>query len=406
MDTHKPNQRNIWLLATSYGFAFTATSTTAFLGGIIGTALSPSINMATLPIAMTIIGTAIGSIPAAMIMNRIGRRAGFISASIFTFTATLICAVAIWISSFWVYCAACTAIGIGGAFVQQYRFAAAENAARDKAPQAISFILLAGIAGGFLGPSVSSWTYDLAMQHLYVGSYLALSLMTLIPAVLLLGYQNQPTVTRTHTDSARSSRQLLQQPAFLLAVTGATISYAIMTFLMTATPISMHVIDHLTVSQTGIVIQWHIVGMFLPSLITGHLIQRFGYRSIMLLGIVFMALCISISQFSQTLASYWCSLICLGIGWNCLFVSGTSLLIQCYQPSEQFRAQACNDFMVFSCQALASLLASPLMHLTSWKTINLLCLPLLLCLAWLIFYTQLPDHERPKRKSLKSEMSE
>ena len=381
--------RNVWLLCLSHIFSFTGASVTFFLGSIIGALLAPSITWATMPVAAMVVGTAIGTVPAAMLMSIKGRQFGFIAASIFATGSTLIGAVAIWHSYFWLYCFSCLSLGMSYAFVQHYRFAAAESVAKEVAPQAISAILLSGIAGAFLGPNVVKYAHNWFPQHTFVGSYLALSVLVLMPAFILLWMQKPEPKNPTKAPANRSVKQLAQHPDFVLAVFAATVSYALMVFLMTATPVSMHVMDGHSIDATGMVIQWHIVGMFLPSLFIGKLITQYGHRSMMLVGICALLVCVSVSQANQSVAGYWVSLVTLGVGWNFLFVTSTSLLITTYQEAEKYRAQAFNELMVFGVQAIASLSAGWLLTITSWKTINLMSLPLLGLLLMVIWWSHI-----------------
>ena len=254
--------RNVWLLCLAQIFAFTGANVTIFLGGIVGALLAPSIVFATLPVAAMIVGTASGTIPAAMIMSRWGRRVGFVGASILASCSALLGALAIWQSHFLLYCLASLSLGVSMAFVQQYRFAAAESVNSEVAPQAISAILLAGIAGAFLGPNVANYARDLIPDYAFVGSYIALSLMVLMPAFILTGLRAPKKSLDLDQGKGRSVKTLLQQPDFVLAVMAAAVSYALMSFIMTATPVSMHVMDGHSLHDTGVVIQWHIVGMF------------------------------------------------------------------------------------------------------------------------------------------------
>ena len=379
--------RTVWLLSVSHAFSFTAASVTFFLGGIIGAQLAPSVTMATLPVAASVVGTALGTVPAAMLMSKKGRRFGFIGAAILASGSALLGATAIWHSLFWLYCFSCLSLGASYAFVQHYRFAAAESVATEVAPQAISAILLSGIAGAFLGPSVVNYASDWIPQHTFVGSYLALSVMVLIPAVILIWLQTPEQKTKTKDYPSKTVKQLAQHPNFVLAVFAATVSYALMVFLMTAAPVSMHVMDGHSINDAGIIIQWHVVGMFLPSLFVGKLITNYGHRAIMVAGICALGICAGVSQVDQTVAGYWVSLVTLGVGWNFLFVSSTSLLITTYQEAEKYRAQAFNELMVFGAQAIASLSAGWLLSATSWKTINLMSLPLLGLLLVVIWWS-------------------
>ncbi|MCO4836517.1 MAG: MFS transporter [Oceanospirillaceae bacterium] len=391
--SYKNLSRNVWLLSISHAFSFAGASVTFFLGGIIGALLAPSITMATLPVAASVVGTAIGTWPAAIFMSKKGRKIGFISAAIFAATSALLGAAAIWQSHFWLYCFACLSLGLSYAFVQHYRFAAAESVAIEVAPQAISAILLSGIAGAFLGPNVVNYARDLIPQYAFVGSYLALAVLVFIPAIILLWMQ-APKAQSSIKDytTGRTIRQLAQQPNFILAVLAATLSYALMVFLMTATPLSMHVMNGHSMDDTSIVIQWHIVGMFLPSLFVGKWITHYGHTKVMLLGILAIAICIGVSQVNQSVIGYWISLVSLGLGWNFLFVSSTSLLITTYQEAEKYRAQGFNELMVFGVQAIASLSAGWLLSMSDWQSINLMSTPFLVLLLVVIWWSHKKSH--------------
>tara|TARA_B110000503_G_scaffold72593_1_gene112270 strand:- start:3879 stop:5090 length:1212 start_codon:yes stop_codon:yes gene_type:complete len=385
--------RNVWLLSVAYVFSFAGASITIFIGGIIGALLAPSMTWSTLPVTAMVVGTATGTVPAALLMSKKGRRFGFISSSIVASVSALVGATAIWHSQFWLYCLSCFSLGMTYAFVQHYRFAAAESVAIEIAPQAISTILLSGIAGAFLGPNVVTYAHDWIPQHAFVGPYLALAVMVVIPAIILLWLQTPAPQMPTKAYTRRTIKQMTQQPDFILSVFAATAAYALMSFLMTATPVSMHAVDGHSIDDTGIVIQWHIVGMFLPSLFIGKLITRYGHRRMMVIGIGAVTMCIGVSQVDQSVSGYWLSLVTLGIGWNFLFVSSTSLLITTYLESEKYRVQAFNDLMVFGVQAIASLCAGWLLIATNWKTINLMSLPLLGLLLVTIWWS----HKRLSR---------
>jgi predicted MFS family arabinose efflux permease len=256
------------------------------------------------------------------------------------------------------------------------------------ATQAISAIALFGIAGAFLGPNIVNYAQNWIPQHAFVGSYLALAILVLIPAIILLWMQAPPlqSTTKDYT-KGRTISQLAQQPNFILAVLAATLSYALMVFLMTATPLSMHVMNNHSMDDTSIVIQWHIVGIFLPSLFVGKWITKYGHRKIMLLGILSIAICIGVSQVNQSVTGYWISLVSLGLGWNFLFVSSTSLLITTHKEAEKFRAQGFNELMVFGIQAIASLSAGWLLSMSGWKSINLMGIPFLVLLLLVIWWS-------------------
>ena len=375
--------RNLFLLISSQVFAFTAATVTVFISGIIGSQLSPIKTLSTLPPSIYVVGTAAATIFAAKIMSIIGRRLGFVFSSVAGSIACLIGAYSIMIESFFIFCIAKFILGATMAFTHQYRFAAAESVEKDKAPKAISSLLLAGIVAAFLGISLSNYTKNFVSDYLYVGSYLTLAILTLIPSFLLFFFRDIREVSfmSDEENKSRNYLEFLSDPKFLQAITSAAFAYAVMSFLMTATPISMHIVHHLSLEKTGIVLQFHVLAMFLPSLFTGNLIKKFGYSYMMYAGVLFYILTILMSFFEPSFLNYFISLIFLGIGWNFLFISGTSLLVTTYKPEEKFKAQGFNDLLVFSSMAIASLSAGVLISLASWKTVNLFCIPFLILIV-------------------------
>jgi len=373
--------KNLWLLILSQIFAFTAAPVTVFLSGIIGSQFSPIKSLATLPMALSIVGVAIFAIFAAKVMSIIGRRAGFIFASVGSSLAALMAAYSIIIESFLLFNLGCFLLGAGVAFSHQYRFAAVETVNKDMAPKAISIILLAGIGSAFIGPNLANISKEIIPEHLYAGSYIALAILTLSSTIFLLFYKDNHKPNNFVKKDTRSYFELISQPRFLQALIASAFAYAVMSFLMTATPISMHVMEKISLSKTGLVIQLHIAAMFLPSLITGNLIKKFGHSKIMYAGVVLFSITILTSLFEQNFVNYLTALVFLGFGWNFLFISGTSLLVLTYKEDEKFKAQGFNDLIVYSIQAVASLSAGIFLNLTSWKTMNLICIIFLIIIV-------------------------
>ena len=378
--------RNLSLLISSQVFGFTAANVTVFLSGIIGSQLSTIKSLATFPPSIYVVGIAISTIFAAKVMSIIGRRLGFVLASIGSSLACLLAAYSIFINSFIIFSFSCFLLGTGMAFIHQYRFAAAETVEKDKAPKAVSMLLLAGIVSAFIGITLANKTKDIISDHVYVGSYIALACLTIMPAIFLSFYKNSKITNKNNStySNVRTYKEFVSDPKFLQAMVAATFGYVVMAFLMTATPISMHYVHKLSVDKVGLVIQFHVLGMFLPSLFTGNLIKRFGFSNIMYMGVFFYALTISLSLFEPTFINYFASLIFLGIGWNFLYISGTSLLVTTYNEQEKFKAQGFNDLIVFSATAIGSLSAGILISLLSWKIVNFMCIPFLIIILFVI----------------------
>jgi predicted MFS family arabinose efflux permease len=263
------------------------------------------------------------------------------------------------------------------------------------APKAISIILFGGIASAFLGPSFANYAKDLVSENLYVGSYLALALLTFIPAILFLFYESKSKIETNLKYRGRSYLELISQPRFIQALTASAFGYAVMTFLMTATPISMHVMENMSLNKTGIVIQFHVASMFIPSLITGYLIKKFGHSNVIYAGLFLYSITLMASIFEQSFYNYMFALIFLGLGWNFLFISGTSLLVLTYKEEEKYKAQGLNDFVVYSVHAIGSLSAGVFIALTNWKMMNIVCIPFMILIILATIRAEMLDKKNP-----------
>ena len=371
--------KNLFILSVGQIFSFTSPVVSVLLSGIIGSSMIDINYLATLPTALMIVGTAFGSLIASKIMKMKGRKFGFSLAAIINSAFSLFCAYAILINSFELFCLGNLIIGLSVAFAQQYRFAASESVEKSNIPKAISLILLLGIIASLLGANIVSVTKDFH-QITYVGSYISMSLLTIIPFFFFVFYKNEEKIESKIVKSQKSIFELLSNKNIQLSILSAGIGYTTMSTLMTATPISMNMMHGFSLFSTGIVLQMHVVGMFLPSLLTGDLIKIFGHKKMIYSGIIILLITISIHFNFETYYGYMIGLVLLGIGWNFLFVTGTSLLVVSYNKEDKYLAQGVNDFVVFSSQALGSLSAGIILFSTSWQTLNLICLPLLIIL--------------------------
>jgi len=381
--------KNLIILSVSQFFSLIPGIITVFLSGIIAIEMVEIKFLATLPAALLIVGTAIGTILASYIMSIKGRRFGFmLSANIMTI-AGLMASYAILINSFFIFCFANLIIGAGISFTLQYRFAAAESVSQKYKTNAVSIILFASMFGALIGPNLATITKDFFQNTTYLGSYLVLSFISIVPFFLFLFFENENIKITNNNEnkiSKRSYLQIIKQPRFLQAVVGAAIGYCTMSLLMTATPISMYVHNNISLGNTGLVIMFHILAMFAPSLLTGSLIKYIGYSYVMYAGVFSLFLCILINFIGQSFYNYLLALIFLGLGWNFLYISGTSLLIHSYRPEEKFKAQGLNDFIIYSTQAIGALSAGILLSIFGWKLINIMCLPMLLIIIFTIIF--------------------
>lgn len=369
--------RNVWILTISQALMLSVSSMVVFVGGLVGTKLAPVENLATLPVASTVVGTAVMIPPVTLLMNTIGRRRSFFIIGIFSVFVALFASYAISISSFYLFCLGTFLFGATYACVMQFRFASMESVNEELIPKAASMVLIGGIAAAFLGPEIAVFGRNFLKVE-FAGSFILLAGLFAIALLFLTGFKNPIQQEVSDQNPQRPIKQIFKQRVFWVAILSATIGYAVMSFIMTATPVSMHVMDGHSLGHTKSVIQSHIVAMFLPSLITAWIIKKLGISRMMIVGLIAYLICIAIAFAGRHLENYWISLILLGIGWNFLFIGATTLLPQCYKPSERFKVQAVNDFVIFGTQAVASLSAGWFIFAVGWKILLLINLPFIL----------------------------
>ena len=381
--------RTLIVLTIAQCFGHTAAPILVLLGGIVGAQIAPSPDPATLPIAVQILGIASSAIPASMFMSRAGRKAGFLAGTALAICAALLSAYAISRASFPLFVFAGFLIGVYIAFMQQFRFAVAESVPSELIPRSLSILMLAGIVSALLGPEVGRRFSAIEGLPLYVGSFLGLAaLLSISFVILLLFYRNSYIESETQNESKRSLSEILKQPKLMLAVAAAAIAYSVMALVMTATPLSMHEIDNFSLEATTRVIQSHILAMYLPSFFSGALITRFGPLKVIKAGFVLMLVCVAIGWGNPEFFHYLGALIFLGVGWNFLFLGGTTLLTQCYRSAERFKVQAVNDFLVFGLQGVGSLSAGVLLAAIGWNGVMVFVLPALLVLALVLWFAR------------------
>lgn len=364
--------RNIPILAVAQALGMSGPPAIVLLGGIVGAELAPSPALATLPISLMVVGVALAAIPAAFLMRRIGRRKGFMLGSALAAGGGLLAAYALVQANFPLFCLGAALVGANGAFVQQYRFAAAESVENQFAGRAVSFVLVGGIFAGYLGPEIARRTQGMIGDALFVGSFVSVAILYTVAIVLLSLLRDVAPPAEIDYSAGRPLSEIARQPNYLVAVMAGAASYGVMSFLMTATPVQMVGVVGFSLDETALVIQSHIMAMYIPSLVTGFLIERLGLYRIMFLGAILMIACSGLAIVSAELIHYWGALVFLGLGWNLLFVGGTVLLTYTYKISERFKAQAGNDFTIFAIQALASLSAGTMLYSTNWTIMNML----------------------------------
>ncbi len=374
-------RRNVALLAACQALAMSCSVLMITISALVGHALAEDKSLATLPLAIQFLATMATTAPASFFMKRFGRRLGFSVGAVVGVLGGLVCAAAVWQSSFWLLCAGAWLFGSFTAVAFYYRFAAADAASDAFRSRAISLVMAGGLVAAFLGPQVASWTRDLLPGLEFAGGFLALSLLAGSTLLLAQGLTLGRPDAAERLSAGRPLGAIARQPVFLVAVLCGMIGYGSMNLVMTATPLAMVVAAH-PFESAAFVIQWHVVGMYGPSFFTGHLVRRLGLLPVLALGAVLLLLCVVINLSGTTELHFWLALILLGIGWNFLYVGGTTLLTESYQPAEKAKVQALNEFLVFATTATTALTSGALFSQLGWQSVNLAVVgPSLLALA-------------------------
>ena len=392
MTTAAKQKKNVAVLAALQALLFTNNSTAIALNGLAGYALAPDKHLATAPVTGWVVGAALTTYLASLLMKRIGRQAGFTVGALVGMVGASICCVALYQRNFWLFVSGTTVFGVYNAFGQYYRFAAADAAVHDFKAKAISYVLAGGLVGGIVGPTVSKFTKD-ALPTAFLGAYLTLlAFLVVVLLVIRLLDIPPPTEAEAH-QKGRPLGAIMAQPAFVVAVLCGAFSYGVMNLLMTATPLAMGVCGH-PYSAAATVISWHVIGMFAPSFVTGNLIRRFGVLNVMLCGVVLNFVCVAIALAGVDVANFWAALFVLGVGWNFLYIGATALLTETYRPAEKAKAQGANDMLIFVTMATSSFSSGMLLETNGWQLLNQLAIPFVaamgVALLWLMTKRRVP----------------
>lgn len=394
-----PTRRNVLLLCGAMALSNTGASLIMTVTALTGAMLAdPSVfyyipfigdvaetKFPTLALGVQFIGTMATTVPAALLMRRVGRRIGFTMGQGIGFCGALLAAYAIQANSFWLFVLAGGLIGSHNAFWAQYRFAAADTASADYKPRAITYVMAGPILAGIFGPELAKYSRTLMEPLLFAGSYLTVAVLCLITMSVLQFIRIPRPAARGQGNAGRPLREILSsERGIWVAIIAAMIGYASMSFLMTATPLAIIACDH-QFEDAAFVIQWHVIAMFGPSFVTGRLIQRFGGRVIVTTGAMLFLTAIAVNMTGVEILQFWASLVLVGIGWNFMFVGGTTMLTDCYRPEEKEKVQGFNDLMVFGTVAIASLMSGALQQAFGWTVVNLaVAVPILFALLTVI----------------------
>ena len=387
-------RKNLLLLATCQGLMLSCTSLTMATSALVGVILAPDPTLATLPLGLLYFSIMLTMIPSSLLMKRFGRRVGFALGGSAGLVGGLTSALGIYLGSFTLFCIGSATFGIASGFGQYYRFAAAEIVDKSYKSRAISWVMAGGLVAAFIGPNTASLTREMIPDAVFAASYTAIAVFCAGVIMIQLFIQIPMPSSEEKEGHRRPIRFVLTRPTFLVAVLCAMIAYGTMNLLMTSTPLAMNQRE-MAFGATAIVIQWHIVGMFAPSFFTGNLIHRFGVLKIMFVGALVLIGCAVVALSGQLYSHFVVGLIMLGIGWNFLYIGGTTLLTEVYSPAEKGSIQGINEFLVFSATAFTALSSGYLHHTLGWETLNRYTIPvvgfaacLIVLLGWLTRYRQ------------------
>jgi MFS family permease len=378
--------KNILLLSICQALALSCLSLVMTVSALVGNSLAPEPSLATFPLALQFVGVMVTTLPASLFMQRFGRRTGFSLGALFGLCAGAISCWAIFQESFYLFCLGSFLTGSFAAHAAYYRFAAADTASDAAKSRAISLVLAGGLVAAFLGPELAKQTRDLFAPVMFAGGYLAVAFLAVASLVVLQFIDIPRPDRREFSSSGRSFSELLRQPALIVSMLCAMVGYGAMNLVMVSTPLAMVSHAH-AFESAAMVIQWHVVGMYAPSFFTGHLIDRFGAVPILGLGALLILACVGVNLSGVGVVQFWSALVLLGLGWNFLFVGGTTLLTNTYRPEEKAKVQGLNDFLVFSTTAFTAFTSGALFNHFGWTAVNLavvvpLCLTLI-AIVWL-----------------------
>lgn len=380
--------RNVGLLSLCQALGQTQMVLIFSVSSIIGTSIAPSLKWATVPLAVQFIFMTLSTIPAALLMKRIGRANGFTAFLIVGCVGAGLMIYALFVQSFVIFCLGSALFGASAGANQQFRFAAVDAASDDFRSKAVSLVLAGGVFAAVAGPTLSSWGYDMIRPIIYGGVFAVILGMQVIMMILLRFTDIPPPTEQERSGHVRPMLEIASQPTFIVALMSAMIGYGVMNFVMLSTPIFMHLHPTHPFGQLDInnVIMWHVLGMFAPGFVTGWLIKKYGDLNIILAGAVMSVVCLAVNLSGDSIWHLRIGMALVGVGWNFMFTAGTTLLLSTYTPAEKAKVQGVNDFFVFGTVATCTLLAALVFSEFGFIAVNLASVPLLVLVVLAVFW--------------------
>ncbi|MFS1425794.1 MFS transporter [Vibrio splendidus] len=378
--------RNVWLLSLCQALLMTGNILLISVIGLIGKQIAPSVSMITLPVALQFLGLMAATIPASLISGKLGRKRGFSIGNVVGITGASLATYALSQQNFYLFCFATFLLGIGIGFGTLYRFAAIEVCDENARHRAISISMAGGVLAAVLGPNLAIISQQWSADGLYIGAFASLIGLNILALLILQTIQFPKVSFNSQAPKADPLGVIVKAPNFIGAVFAAMVAYAVMNILMTATPLAMIGCGFDFTKAAG-VIEWHVLGMFVPAFFTGSLIEKFGSRMMILAGGILFVVCIAINIHGESIWHFRAALVVLGVGWNFMFIAATGLFSQSYQSQNKAKAQAFNEFIVFGCVTITAMLSGWLESTAGWQNLNIYVLPFVLAVILLFAFS-------------------
>ncbi|MEZ8271116.1 MFS transporter [Vibrio splendidus] len=378
--------RNVWLLSLCQALLMTGNILLISVIGLIGKQIAPSVSMITLPVALQFLGLMAATIPASLISGKLGRKRGFSIGNVVGITGASLATYALSQQNFYLFCFATFLLGIGIGFGTLYRFAAIEVCDENARHRAISISMAGGVLAAVLGPNLAIMSQQWSADGLYIGAFASLIGLNILALLILQTIQFPKVSFNSQAPKADPLGVIVKAPNFIGAVFAAMVAYAVMNILMTATPLAMIGCGFDFTKAAG-VIEWHVLGMFVPAFFTGSLIEKFGSRMMILVGGILFVVCIAINIHGESIWHFRAALVVLGVGWNFMFIAATGLFSQSYQSQNKAKAQAFNEFIVFGCVTITAMLSGWLESTAGWQNLNIYVLPFVLAVILLFAFS-------------------
>ncbi|NOH93764.1 MFS transporter [Vibrio sp. AIC-3] len=378
--------RNVWLLSLCQALLMTGNILLISVIGLIGKQIAPSVSMITLPVALQFLGLMAATIPASLISGKLGRKRGFSIGNVVGITGASLATYALSQQNFYLFCFATFLLGIGIGFGTLYRFAAIEVCDENARHRAISISMAGGVLAAVLGPNLAIMSQQWSQDGLYIGAFASLIGLNILALLILQTIQFPKVSFNSQAPKSDPLCVIVKAPNFIGAVFAAMVAYAVMNILMTATPLAMIGCGFDFTKAAG-VIEWHVLGMFVPAFFTGSLIEKFGSRMMILAGGVLFVVCIAINIHGESIWHFRAALVVLGVGWNFMFIAATGLFSQSYQSQNKAKAQAFNEFIVFGCVTITAMLSGWLESTAGWQNLNIYVLPFVLAVILLFAFS-------------------